>query len=381
MMADIFGDDDSDAEPEPNVAEPAAAPAEPEESDEEEGDRRVNRLLMGRAKEQKKKEKKKKRSRDDGAGKKRKRLEHGDADAALFGEEGGPSGAAGAGDDPDSDSGSGSEAMEEGGKKDVEGWLKGLKHKRGGPNWDRNEQKRELEALQERMEKAAEEDDDACSQEPPQPALAKVSMLEEVTAILAKRQYHEIMIECGFLLSLSRWLRPMNDGSLVTLQVRKKLLPALLRIDIDETALGALRSSGIGKYVKLLTLHARELPENRQVALKIVEKWSRPVFGTSEKYHAADLPARIAPVRVIEKASLDPQRMPNAAHARVPRPIGMDFKVVPQSTVQAASTSKINKDSVKGRLKERIVNGKKKQLGVSQAVTLSVEGRNLDRLS
>ena len=88
-------------------------------------------------------------------------------------------------------------------------------------------------------------------------------MLPEVEALLRKKQYHETMIDHSMLSTLAHWLRPMADGSLVSLMVRKGILAALLRFEIDETTLGSLRSSGIGKYVKLLTLHKRETQEVR----------------------------------------------------------------------------------------------------------------------
>ena len=91
-------------------------------------------------------------------------------------------------------------------------------------------------------------------------------------------QYHEVMVDHGMLSTLARWLRPMQDGNLVGLEVRTSLLKGLLRLDVDETVLGSLRSSGIGKYIKLLSLHKRETKSNRRVAMQLIEKWSRPIF-------------------------------------------------------------------------------------------------------
>ena len=67
-----------------------------------------------------------------------------------------------------------------------------------------------------------------------------------------------------------------------------------------------------------------------------------------------------------------------ANHARVPRPMGMDFHMLPASNAVQMPSSKYAKDSSKGRLQDRILNGKKKVS--SQAVTLSVEGRTLDKV-
>ena len=64
-------------------------------------------------------------------------------------------------------------------------------------------------------------------------------------------------------------------------------------------------------------------------------------------------------------------------HARVPRPMGIDFMMLPTASAQELPSKKYAKDLTKGRLQDRILNGKKK--ASSQAVTLSVEGRTLDK--
>ena len=236
------------------------------------------------------------------------------------------------------------------------------------------------------MEQAVEDDDKATQAEPPRPALAKVSLLAEVEAMLRKKQYHEVMIDEAMLSTLARWLRPTPDGSLVSLMVRKALLSHLMRFEIDETILGSLRSSGIGKYVKLLTLHKKETPENRKVAIALIEKWSRPIFATSAKVRAEELPVASRPIsygelpkeRAEEEGAIPTMDRKTANHARVPRPMGMDFQMLPADTAMPLPSSRYAKDSTKGRLNDRILNGKKK--ASDQAVTLSVEGRNIDRL-
>jgi uncharacterized protein YhfF len=56
----------------------------------------------------------------------------------------------------------------------------------------------------------------------------------------------------------------------------------------------------------------------------------------------------------------------------------MDFQMLPASKVTALPSSKYAKESTKGRLQDRILHGKKR--ATTQAVTLSVEGRTLDRI-
>ena len=193
------------------------------------------------------------------------------------------------------------------------------------------------------------------------------------------------MIDQQMLSTLARWLRPMPDGSLVSLQVRKGLLQSLTRLEIDETILGSLRSSGIGKYVKLLTLHKKEQQENRKIAMGLIEKWSRPIFQTAEKVQAGEMPIAAHPIQLgassrpeedTSMGSLVAGGSKTGSGTRIPRPMGMDFQMLPASNAAPLPSQKYNKESTKGRLQDRIVNRKKK--GNTQAVTLSVEGRTLD---
>ena len=123
--------------------------------------------------------------------------------------------------------------------------------------------------------------------------------------------------------------------------------------------------------------------------MALIEKWSRPIFQTSDKVRAEELPeaSRALAYDELPKEHADEghavggalAREPQTAnHARVPRPMGMDFAMLPKSNAQPLPSSKYAKESTKGRLQDRILNGKKK--ASSQAVTLSVEGRTLDKV-
>ena len=74
------------------------------------------------------------------------------------------------------------------------------------------------------------------------------------------------------------------------------------------------------------------------------------------------------------------ENAPLSKHARVPRPIGMDFNFKPASTVEKLPSAKFAKDTVKGKLQDRLLNRGRRRGGDAQAVQLSVEGRNVDRL-
>ena len=303
LEADLFGsddDDDDDGYVAPTHARTTTA------ADDDDGADAIlaasNNLLMGGSKKERKRKEKAERGRggkrkskpsademaERGLARERKRQKKEARLAAGGSGEPGEEGAAGAGDDdPDSDSVSGEEAIEAGGKKDAfERVMDSLKHRRGKKNLDPKAMMAEVQELQERMEAAYAEDNTAAEQQ--KPAIHKIAMLQEVEAMLMKKQYHPTLIDCSMLSTLARWLRPLPDGSLVSLTVREALLKALLRIEVEDV-IEPLKSSGIGKYVKLLTLHKRETGANKRMAMALIEKWTRPIFQTSDKVRTPTL--------------------------------------------------------------------------------------------
>ncbi|EOD22574.1 hypothetical protein EMIHUDRAFT_458126, partial [Emiliania huxleyi CCMP1516] len=120
-----------------------------------------------------------------------------------------------------------------------------LKPRRGKIVRSREALTQEVVELQQQMEAAAERDDDA------------VALLPEVVTMLNKRHMQEVLIDQGMLTTLAMWLKPMPDGSLVSLQVRTDLLRVLGLLEVDETVLGSLRSSSLGKYARLYSLSTR----------------------------------------------------------------------------------------------------------------------------
>jgi len=124
-----------------------------------------------------------------------------------------------------------------------------------------------------------------------------------------------------------------------------------------------------------------------------MEKWTRPIFQSSVSYNAADVqvavprhtPHEMRAMQDGRTAETSPrvdepgQARKTGGGARVPRPVGMDFSLQPASSAQPLPSSKYHKESSRGKLQERML-GKRSKGGSTQAVTLSVEGRTLDRL-
>jgi len=296
-------------------------------------------------------------------------------------------------DDPDDDSVDGDEAIEEGGKKDMNRHFQ--KSRSGKKEYKREQLNEDVHDMISKMEAAADADADALSKDPPEPAVEKARMMPAVTDFMRKRHYHEAMVDNGFLSTVARWLEP-TAGGLVNLTVRTGLLKSLQLIEADDTLVGALRSSKIVVYVKLLSLHRKETDENKRMAQALVETWSRPIFDSSVRVRAADVEAVVPrySARELEKQAEKGLETadPNASAPRenrsgmtkngtaVPRPLGMDFHAQPTSSAIATASSKYTKDSIKGKLQDRFTNSKKAKATGRQAATLSVEGRTLDRV-
>ena len=64
----------------------------------------------------------------------------------------------------------------------------------------------------------------------------------------------------------------------------------------------------------------------------------------------------------------------------MPRPIGMDFKAQPTARVAPLPSTKYGKESTKGKLQEKMLGARKKKGTSNQAMSLSLEGRGLDRI-
>jgi transcription factor SPN1 len=96
------------------------------------------------------------------------------------------------------------------------------------------------------MENACEADNNA--REKGLPALEKLKMLPEVTALLNRNTVQHSIVDpdTNFLQSVKFFLEPLNDGSLPAYNIQRDIFAALTRLPIEKEA---LLSSGIGKVV------------------------------------------------------------------------------------------------------------------------------------
>jgi transcription factor SPN1 len=151
----------------------------------------------------------------------------------------------------------------------------------------------EIASLRSRMAQAAELDTQARLADPPRPAMHKLQLLPEVTALLNRngREIENAIVdpENNLLESVRFFLEPLNDGSLPAYNIQRELFASLVRLPINKEA---LISSGIGKVVLFYTKSKKpELTIKRQ-AERLLAEWTRPILKRSDDYRKREFEVR-----------------------------------------------------------------------------------------
>ncbi|MCJ1374900.1 Transcription factor iws1 [Loxospora ochrophaea] len=159
----------------------------------------------------------------------------------------------------------------------------------------------EIASLRFRMAEAAERDVEARSSEPPRPAMHKLKLLPEVTALLNRngREIENAIVdpENNLLESVRFFLEPLNDGSLPAYNIQRELFQSLARLPIGKET---LISSGIGKVVLFYQKCKKAELNIRRQAERLIGEWSRPILKRSDDYRK----------RILESADYDPSKLP-----------------------------------------------------------------------
>ena len=131
-----------------------------------------------------------------------------------------------------------------------------------------------------KMERAADEDDEAITQK--RPATKKLTMLNEVCDMLAKRDMTRVLLDLDLLAVCKRWVQPLPNGTLGNVTVRQRLLESISLIT-GENGITAndLKRSEFGKVVMVLYMHKSETPTMKRQLKSLIEQWSRPIFQKS----------------------------------------------------------------------------------------------------
>ncbi|KAJ8280571.1 hypothetical protein GJAV_G00056390 [Gymnothorax javanicus] len=211
-----------------------------------------------------------------------------------------------------------------------------------------------VSAMITKMTEAAEEDRSLNSQK--KPALKKLTLLPTVVMHLKKQDLKETFIDSGVMTAIKEWISPLPDKSLPALKIREELLRILQ--ELPSVSQETLKHSGIGRAVMFLYKHPKESRTNKDLALKLINEWSRPIFGltsnykgmTREERQQRDLDQQVAPRRRLSSGGQTPRRdlekvltgeekalRPGdpgfCARARVPMPSNKDYVVRPKWNV------------------------------------------------
>ncbi|XP_062416926.1 protein IWS1 homolog isoform X1 [Pungitius pungitius] len=167
-----------------------------------------------------------------------------------------------------------------------------------------------VSAMISKMNEAAEEDRTLNSQK--KPALKKLTLLPHVVMHLKKQDLKETFIDSGVMSAIKEWISPLPDKSLPALRIREELLRILQ--ELPSVSQETLKHSGIGRSVMFLYKHPKESRANKDLALKLINEWSRPIFGLTSNYKGMTREER-------QQRDLD-QQMPQKQRLSQPPEVG-----------------------------------------------------------
>uniref|UniRef100_H2YQF9 TFIIS N-terminal domain-containing protein n=1 Tax=Ciona savignyi TaxID=51511 RepID=H2YQF9_CIOSA len=243
------------------------------------------------------------------------------------------------------------------------------------------------------------------------PALNKLKMLPTVIRHLKKQDLKESFVDMGMIAAVVDWLTLLPDRSLPHLSIRTELLKVLH--DLPGVSSETLKTSGIGRAVMLLFKHPRETRENRESAGRLINKWSRPIFGLNDNFKSMSrgdreqrdlehmpqskrrrLSAGQSDGKREEEAGgeegeqLRPGEQGFVMRARVPAPSHKDYVIRPKWKIGSLETedgerfnrrSKSNKAKKDDRLEKHLKTfaDRRKNSKMQRAVGISIEGSKM----
>ncbi|KPP65121.1 hypothetical protein Z043_116482, partial [Scleropages formosus] len=256
-----------------------------------------------------------------------------------------------------------------------------------------------VSAMIAKMTEAAEEDRALNNQK--KPALKKLTLLPTVVMHLKKQDLKETFIDSGVMTAIKEWISPLPDKSLPALKIREELLKILQ--ELPSVSQETLKHSGIGRAVMFLYKHPKESRSNKDLALRLINEWSRPIFGLSSNYKGMtreerqqrDLDQQVAPRRHLSSGGQTPRRdlekvltgeekalRPGdpgfCARARVPMPSNKDYVVRPKWNVDVETNRKgLRKGLSRLEKHKRRFAEQRKLRKLQGAVKISVEGNRM----
>ncbi|XP_032887323.1 protein IWS1 homolog isoform X3 [Amblyraja radiata] len=256
-----------------------------------------------------------------------------------------------------------------------------------------------VSAMITKMNEAAEEDRQLNGQK--KPALKKLTLLPTVVMHLKKQDLKDTFIDSGVMSAIKEWLTPLPDKSLPHLKIRQELLKILQ--ELPSVSQETLKHSGIGRCVMYLYKHPKENRFNKELAGKLINEWSRPIFGLTSNYKGMtreereqrdldQMPTRrrlsssggqtprrdLDKVLTGEEKALRPGDPGFCTRARVPLPSNRDYVVRPKWNVEIeASRGAVKKTLNRLDKQMRRFQDIKKMTKSSRAVKISIEGNRM----
>ncbi|XP_028325123.1 protein IWS1 homolog isoform X2 [Gouania willdenowi] len=213
-----------------------------------------------------------------------------------------------------------------------------------------------VSAMIAKMTEAAEEDRTLNIQN--KLATKKLLLLPQVVKHLKKQDLKETFLDCGVMSAIKEWISPLPDKSLPILNIREEMLKILQQL--TSVSQQTLKHSSIGRAVMFLYKHPKETRSNKELALKLIHEWSRPIFGvtsnirelTREERQQRDLDQHMPQRRCLSSGGQTPRRdfekqltgeekalspgYPDVCNrARVPMPSNKVYVVRPKWNVQS----------------------------------------------
>ncbi|XP_029485687.1 protein IWS1 homolog isoform X3 [Oncorhynchus nerka] len=211
----------------------------------------------------------------------------------------------------------------------------------------------------------------------------------------------ETFIDSGVMSAIKEWIGPLPDKSLPALKIRENLLKILQ--ELPSVSQETLKHSGIGRAVMFLYKHPKESRPNKDLALKLINEWSRPIFGltsnykgmTREERQQRDLDQQMPQKRLLSSGGQTPHRdlekvltgeekalRPGdpgfCARARVPMPSNKDYVVRPKWNVESESrAAPVKKGMSRVDKQLRRFADIKRMTKTGHAVKISVQGNRM----
>ena len=197
-----------------------------------------------------------------------------------------------------------------------------------------------------RMHQAADADEHSMDHE--EPAIAKVSLLEDLKMNLLKKGLQEFFLDHNCLLALNRHLERLpGTKERPNFTIRTTVLTLVSQLPIGTFHPEKSRGSGdttIADEIHRMAKDKQEIKQNKALSWKLVENWFRLAVGSSTNQldlARVDMEARShAPRKAVEPENSGKTGIQmHQLAVRVPRKAFYDYLVRPQSSAEAKERS------------------------------------------